>query len=128
MHCYWNVASLHWCFFHIFFHWILKTCYCRNMASINLMPFSRCFLLDVVSTERQKLPMDAKRWVLLSSIKFLSMTLMTNFSAEESIVGYSRFRIWPIFNDFAISIELGISIVHTKSRMPYLYFCFGYNL
>ncbi len=44
----------------------------------SLMPFPRSFSLDIVSMKRQKVPMDVRRRVLLSSINFPSTTSMTN--------------------------------------------------
>jgi hypothetical protein len=49
--------------------------------------------LDTISTKRQKVPMVARRWVLLSSINFPSMTLTTNSIALALAVGYFEFKI-----------------------------------
>jgi hypothetical protein len=61
------------------------------------------FLLGIISTKRQRLLMDVKRQVLLSSNDFPSTIDSTT---SESTVGYSRFGIWRVFIDFAILVEL----------------------
>jgi hypothetical protein len=84
---------------------------------------SMFFSLDTISTKRQKMPMDARRRVLLLSINFPLTTLMINFTVEKLVVGYSRSNIWLIFTNFAIlanlynDLELGVSIVHSKFRI-----------
>ncbi len=71
------------------------------------MPFLHSSSLDIVSMKRQKMPMDARRWVLLSSSEFPSTT---NFTMGESSAGYYGYGIWPIFINFMILVEVAISM------------------
>jgi len=83
------------------------------------MPFPHSFLLDIISTTRQKVAMDAKRRVLPPSIDFPSTTLMTNYSVEESTIRYSKFGMKPIF------IESRILVACSKSRILVLEYEFS---
>jgi len=74
----------------------------RNINS--LISFPHYFSLDIVSTKRQKVPMDVRRRVLLPSIYFPSTTLMTNSTMEVSAIEYFKFKIWPIFIKSRISV------------------------
>jgi hypothetical protein len=51
----------------------------------SLMPLPHSFSLDIISMKRQKVPMDVRRWVLLSSNDFPSII---DYIARESAPGY----------------------------------------
>ncbi len=75
----------------------------------SLMPFPHSFSLDIISTKRQKVLMDVRKWVLLSSNYFPSITEST---IGKSTIGYCGSRISPIFIDFMISIKAEIPTKH----------------
>jgi hypothetical protein len=69
------------------------------------MPFLRYFLLDIVSTKRQKVPMDARRWILLSSIDFPSMTLMTNLLQRSRLLDIPDLE----FDQYSMTLQFQLS-------------------
>ncbi len=77
-----------------------------------LMSFPCFYSLDIISMKRQKVPMDARRQILLSSNNFPSII---NFIEGELTTWYSRSKIWPIFIDFAISTKARILVEHRFS-------------
>ncbi len=85
----------------------------------SLMPFPHSFFLDIISTTRQKVLMDARRRVLPPSIDFPSTTLMTNYSVEESTTRYSKSGMKSIF------IESRILVACSKSRILVLEYEFS---
>ncbi len=69
---------------------------------------STFFFVRYHFNKKAKVPMDVRRWVLLSSIDFPSTTLTTDSTAKESVVEYVICKIWPIV--IAFLTKLGIPI------------------